>query len=804
MKKTLFLTLTLLINTFIFSQESFINKNYTSYFENTREIPYLHLNKTSFLTGQEIWFRAYVIEQNSKKLHSTTSNLYVSVFDSEGKLKTQKLVHIKDGLGKGNILLDSTFTDNSYYIKASTNWMKNFKEDNSFIQKISICNNNNSKTIKENTSYEFKLFPEGGHTLSNTINNFGILVKNKNGKGIKINKGIIKNSLNEIVRKFSTNSFGLGNTNLFIKEDETYEFEAILENGQVLKTTTLEPQNYGITLKVINSNPNYFLINILTNKSSLDQLNNRKFKILVHNTRKITTYNFNFNSTDTKYSLFINKEDVDKGINIITIFDDKNTPLLERLIFINSPSLFTNIDIKNNLNNINDSISINFKNNTNESIFLSSSFLPIETKSYVPEENINTSFLLKPYIKGKIQNSGYYFNNINKEKLRELDLLLITQGWSKYNWFDVFNNPPKTNYSFENGINIKGTLNAPLKRKQSLLIYSAQNNIIREIKNTNEFQLKSTFVKENSHITFSLKTKNNSYKASPYLQFSNTTLSEYLPPHRLNFKTSKESKVEEQGDISFLFRDTEILDEVLINKKPKTKPSEKPYGANTILTRKIVDSLLISSGETVLDFLKSKRYRVVNDEGVLSLLSRSINSNLTISNPSAIEEPAIGGKSINYNEHKNYDNQKKSVRVYLDNNEISDNLWLIESMNMDTVKEVYYGRVYDNRADEHIYIYTLSPSEYTTKKTFLNTLKIEKGFSIEKEYYTPEYNSYTDNTYKYYGDIFWNPNIEIKANSNFEFKIPQNLQEKIIVYIEGISESGKLISKKHIISTKTN
>ncbi|UTD16260.1 hypothetical protein HER15_12620 [Tenacibaculum mesophilum] len=800
------LYLVLFSNIFTFSQGPLITQSYSSYFENTREIPFLHINKTTFLTGQELWFKAYILEQNSQKLHPTTSNLYVSIFDLEGKLKTQKLIHIKNGLGTGNILLDSTFVDNSYYIKASTNWMKNFKEDNSFIQKISIINSNNnnnndSKIIKESASYEFKLFPEGGHILSNTINNFGILIKNKNGEGIKINKGVIKNNLNEIVKNFSTNSFGLGNTNLLIRGGETYEFEAVLENGQTIKSSTPLPKNKGVTLRVINSNPNFFLINILTNKNSLNQLKNRSFKVLIHNTRKFISYNFNFNSKDTKYSLFINKNDIDKGVNIITVFDYKNTPILERLIFINSPSLFTDINIKNTPDNLSDSTSIHLKNNTNEKVFLSSSFLPIKTKSYSPENNTNTSFLLKPYIKGNIENPSYYFNNINKKKLRELDLLLITQGWSKYNWFDIFNNPPKTNYSFENGINIVGTLSSSLNQKQSLLIYSSNNNIIREIKEKNQFILKNTSIKKNTYINFGIKTKNNIQKVSPYLQFSNTILIDSINKNNL-LSNSFENSSTELPNSMFQLKKFETLDEVIINKKKDIKSENNPYGAATMLTRKVIDNTTIASGETILDYLKSKNYKTTTKDGYLYIRSRGLGK--STSNLSQLRKNTEGGDT-SISPVNSRDRLKLDVRVFLDENEISYDLWMLESIYLNTVKEIYYGRVHDVRSNEHIYIYTLSPREYSKNNTsFFSEYKVEKGFSIEKEYYTPEYNSYVDNTYKYYGDIFWEPNIEIKANSKFDFKIPQNLQEKVIVYIEGVSESGKLISKKYIISKKTN
>ena len=63
-----------------------------------------------------------------------------------------------------------------------------------------------------------------------------------------------------------------------------------------------------------------------------------------------------------------------------------------------------------------------------------------------------------PFIKG--------FKNINRKKLNELDLLLLTQGWSKYDWNNIFKKPPINNFEFENGIDVTVNLNNSLKKNQ--------------------------------------------------------------------------------------------------------------------------------------------------------------------------------------------------------------------------------------------------------------------------------------------------------------------------------------------------
>lgn len=52
-------------------------ERHQEFFASSRENFHLHLNKTAFLKGEQVWFKAYVYDQNSQRPSSNTSNLYV-------------------------------------------------------------------------------------------------------------------------------------------------------------------------------------------------------------------------------------------------------------------------------------------------------------------------------------------------------------------------------------------------------------------------------------------------------------------------------------------------------------------------------------------------------------------------------------------------------------------------------------------------------------------------------------------------------------------------------------------------------
>jgi hypothetical protein len=66
--------------------------------------------------------------------------------------------------------------------------------------------------------------------------------------------------------------------------------------------------------------------------------------------------------------------------------------------------------------------------------------------------SIASWFLLESEIRGTIEEPSYYFDQDNKNRLQDLDLLLMTQGWRDFKWkYDSL-----STFSHENGFTISG------------------------------------------------------------------------------------------------------------------------------------------------------------------------------------------------------------------------------------------------------------------------------------------------------------------------------------------------------------
>lgn len=81
------------------------------------------------------------------------------------------------------------------------------------------------------------------------------------------------------------------------------------------------------------------------------------------------------------------------------------------------------------------------------------------------ENNILTSLLLTSSIKGYVHEPGYYFKDITSEKKNKLDLLMMVQGWRKYENQTILQTDEKEIMPAEKELVINGTVKSSIMKK---------------------------------------------------------------------------------------------------------------------------------------------------------------------------------------------------------------------------------------------------------------------------------------------------------------------------------------------------
>lgn len=758
-----------------------VKNSYLEYFKFPRETVFLHTNKTTYIKGEEMWFKIYAYDRKNNLSSKTTSNIYLGIYDENGKQLDKKIFLAKDGVANGNIAIDSSFTSGNYYLKTYTNWMKNFKESDAFIQKIKIIDPETEEKISKKINskeYDIQFLPEGGYLLNNIKNSVGIKAINDKGKGT-VASGIIINSNGNEVASFKSNIFGIGKFTFTPISGETYSARIKLSNYKELIEKLPVAENVGVAMTVNNLHKEKVIINLSLNNKSLKLFKDKEYKIFIHKDGKAQIIPCTIDKKEKR--IVIDKKGLYKGVNIITVFNEERKPILERMFF-NSSNMNNKEIVLSKKQVQGDSIIYQLTSELleKESLNASISVLPKETISYKQEHSIISAFYLKPYLKGTIENPQYYFTNTDRKKEYELDLLLLTQGWSAYNWDNIINFPPKPNFKYENGISIHGFVNNNMNKVNSLFLYPTELNSAKFIPtDTNgKFELIDFYPVIGENIKFSYINKRNKTRKPgialsflKYMQKDSINVDSY--EKFISYYTNKNKAL-----TTLIDNESEVLDEIVLKanlEKEKRKKYRLPFRGKLYN----VDRAMAETYFNLSDFLNNNGF-VVSDIGL---------------NPTA-----LGQTSIRHNSPR-----RGPVVFYLNGGQIND-FNILANRPLDEFEDIYIDATPNvNMASVGggvatfvvvVKLFTRRTNLFVNKpNSRINNTTVTYGFQPTKKFYTPKYFSYNTDTFKDYGIIHWEPSVNFKNLEAFNLTTINTGLKEIDFYIEGITSNGDLISQ---------
>ncbi|MFK7750466.1 MAG: hypothetical protein AB8B65_18895 [Kordia sp.] len=767
-----------------------IKDSYKNYFKfSGNEAIFIHLNKTSYLVGEEIWFKGYVFDKRNEKKSVTSTNLYVGLYDVNGKQISKKLFLIRNGLTHGNLELKKELNSGTYYIKGATQKMIDEASDEVFIEKITIYGKNyepqqNNTTAKK---YDIQFLPEGGHLVKNIENTVAFKAINQEGKGVYA-RGIIYDENNDEITTFESNNYGIGTVQLTPKANQVYKASTTFEEEKTSEQTLPKIENTGITVRVNNIEKDSVKIALNTNAETLRSIVSKDYTLLIHKDGLTRSMPFSFKNTET-VDLTIARSGLFNGVNTITLFDGK-TPVLERMFFNNKVEKNASILLKK-LQTKNDESEFSLYLIKRKSGLLeanvSISILPETTEAYNPANSIFSSFYLKPYVHGAVENPKYYFPNNTKTKRKALDALLITQGWSKYDWTTIFQNTAKK-LDVQQGITINGTVNFPTKDITGIFLHDTKQlpSQYVTIDKDRKFVINNLYPEADEELRFSyINNKQEFLKPKLYLRYSVNSQEDAILKNAIvdrSFLNETNIFILPNG---FFPKDAEALDAVLLEGKGKKEKEN-------------IDPMMVNAKEIkigmkeymqypeVKNIIENSGYDVSDDPFDMQNLRIFTRKRLTLQagNPPGFVSPLI----------------------FLDGAPLSDFSILrnFSTANVERVVINKTGQGYGVRGiGGVIKIYSrktpLHQRTNAQKETFAKHLP-PVGFSVAKQYYEPKYQSFTGETYQKYAAIDWRPMNNIPRRGAFNFFVKHKHVKGITMFIEGISKDGSLISEKRTIA----
>jgi hypothetical protein len=133
---------------------------------------------------EDIAFKGYIRSKNNTLLAENTTNIQLVIYDSQRQIIQKQLLFASKGTFAGGIHLNDKFKAGKYYFHFFTNWMRNFIEDDSFLQTIEIIDKKETYNFDSDEpnwkTAEITLFPEGGSIINDMNNTVGIKITDCN------------------------------------------------------------------------------------------------------------------------------------------------------------------------------------------------------------------------------------------------------------------------------------------------------------------------------------------------------------------------------------------------------------------------------------------------------------------------------------------------------------------------------------------------------------------------------------------------------------------------------------------------
>lgn len=425
---------------------------------------YLHTDRSTYYIGEDIWFKAYLIDAMDHLLTDHSSNLHVDLISPSLKIISSRIIRLEGGLGNGDFKLPDSIKSGRYKLRAYTNYMRNFSEQLFFTKAINVINPNDKQngipdTIKyvEN-NIRISFFPEGGSLVNNVSAIVAYKAVNSLDKGCDVT-GKIYSSSGDLITTFRSTHLGMGT--FFLRPIPGLSYYSIFRGADSIDIKTELPKSFsaGVTLAVLINQDNELLITTKTNPKTLSLISQQDLSLTFSRQKEvIKTMRFKVNTPVTNF--VIPTDDLPDGILMLTLATPEDLPLSERLVFIRKVEpLQVQFKVDKLFYSKREPVSLEISLSGDSTVERKGNVsLAVVNKSLTENNSlfprtISSWFLLESDVHGSVEDPSYYFDPSNPDRLKNLDLLLRTQGWRDFAW-----KYEKTYFPPENGFTVSGRL----------------------------------------------------------------------------------------------------------------------------------------------------------------------------------------------------------------------------------------------------------------------------------------------------------------------------------------------------------
>jgi len=432
---------------------------------------YLHTDREIYFQGDSLWFKAYYLDGRTQQLIPGEFSLYTDLLDTTGQSITSQVLFLENGRSSGKVEIPDSISTGTYLLRAYTDLQRNMGEDAFFHKKLKVTSVQSrmdmirSDPEAPSSDMDVAFLPEGGYLLSGQQNTVAVKAVDKHGLGRSVRGGIRDDRGNEVAR-FETQYRGMAAFQFTPEPGRTYA--ASIEGYPDFSHVFDEIEEAGIKLEFTGESGDQLLFNVITNS---DAYAGKNYTIAILN-RGTVLFRQGFQQKNRIFPLKIQKEALPAGINRLVLLDEELRPVSERLYFSGNRTV-NDITIRVDQESYRprsevqielfDEEELEGMAVSNLSVAVVDAYAMQETG---PELNIQSWLLVDSELKGYIESPSDLFTDDEQLASKDkLDLVMLTNGWSRYIWTSMAENPAGQEFIPWEGISIEGTVKHPVTKK---------------------------------------------------------------------------------------------------------------------------------------------------------------------------------------------------------------------------------------------------------------------------------------------------------------------------------------------------
>ena len=451
-----------------------------------QEKVYLHLDNNCYYKGDTIWYKSYVVRADNLDYTDMSHILYVELLSPDGLVvERQNIIVSPDGYGDGNFALKDSLYSGYYELRAYTRWMLNFrvtehdygrKDREYFYNKemardffrqfgtvysrvvpvyerpdsagdyaqkyiVSRPKTRIEKELKEDLLVNF--YPEGGHLIAGTRCRVAFEVHDEEGQQVDIEGAIRIPGRSDSLRIRTTHQ-GRGVFTVDVPQDGRLRAR-FTYHGKDYRFDLPKTEDVGCALRLDATSPE---LSVEIEPHGFAVGSSFAIAVLCRGVLK------SFQTITPDSSLF------PTGVNDLIVLDEEGRLLADRLFFVNHHDYDVNpVTVTGMQSEYQpfEAVNLQFQAPANMK------HLSISVRDGANEEltydtgTIMTDLLLSSELKGFVAYPDYYFESDDAEHREALDLLMMVQGWRRYDFAEITSGEP-LRYKPEQYMTVEGSV----------------------------------------------------------------------------------------------------------------------------------------------------------------------------------------------------------------------------------------------------------------------------------------------------------------------------------------------------------